>query len=75
MSFCGQTDFSYTLERIFTRNSSVNFYMFIGGTSFGFMNGANQLPVFPFYAADISSYGAKSYVYLIFNQQHFIPYF
>jgi hypothetical protein len=24
------------------------------------MNGANQLPVFPFYAADISSYGAKS---------------
>ncbi|XP_046649985.1 beta-galactosidase-1-like protein 2 [Daphnia pulicaria] len=49
-------EFSYTLERIFTRNSSVNFYMFIGGTSFGFMNGANQLPVFPFYAADISSY-------------------
>jgi hypothetical protein len=60
MSIHGKTDFSYTLERIFTRNSSVNFYMFIGGTSFGFMNGANQLPVFPFYAADISSYGAKS---------------
>lgn len=33
--------------------------MFIGGTSFGFMNGANQLPVFPFYAADVSSYGKK----------------
>ncbi|EFX60880.1 hypothetical protein DAPPUDRAFT_341105, partial [Daphnia pulex] len=49
-------DFSYTLERIFTRNSSVNFYMFIGGTSFGFMNGANQFAEFPFYAADVSSY-------------------
>ncbi|KZS05123.1 Beta-galactosidase [Daphnia magna] len=49
-------EFSYTLEQIFTRNSSVNFYMFIGGTSFGFMNGANTLPVFPFYAPDVSSY-------------------
>jgi beta-galactosidase len=60
MSIHGKTDFSYTLERIFTRNSSVNFYMFIGGTSFGFMNGANQFAEFPFYAADVSSYGANS---------------
>jgi len=45
------------LERILTRNGSVNFYMFIGGTSFSFMNGANTIPVFPFYAPDVSSYG------------------
>ncbi|XP_057375258.1 beta-galactosidase-1-like protein 2 [Daphnia carinata] len=53
-------DFTYVLERIFTRNSSVNFYMFVGGTSFGFMNGANLQSSFPFYAADISSYDYDS---------------
>jgi len=71
MPISGETEFSYTLERIFTRNSSVNFYMFIGGTSFGFMNGANQLPVFPFYAADISSYGSKSQIDVVFQSKRY----
>lgn len=31
--------------------------MFHGGSTFGFLNGANRLPVFPFYVADVSSYG------------------
>ncbi|XP_037526905.1 beta-galactosidase isoform X1 [Rhipicephalus sanguineus] len=30
-----------TFEKILQRNASVNFYMFHGGTNFGFMNGAN----------------------------------
>jgi len=39
---------------------NVNFYMFHGGTSFGFLNGANVLPIFPHYLADVSSYGKFS---------------
>ena len=31
------------LGNIFGANGSVNFYMFHGGTNFGFMNGANIL--------------------------------
>ena len=31
------------LGNIFAANGSVNFYMFHGGTNFGFMNGANIL--------------------------------
>ena len=31
------------LGNIFNANGSVNFYMFHGGTNFGFMNGANIL--------------------------------
>lgn len=54
--------FSSELDRILFRNGSVNFYMFHGGTSFGFMNGANNVPVFPFYTADISSYGKSFHV-------------
>lgn len=50
-------EFAYELERILTRNGSVNFYMFIGGTDFSFMNGANDLPVFPYYLPDVNSYG------------------
>ncbi|VEN61729.1 unnamed protein product [Callosobruchus maculatus] len=34
-------DFRDNLERILKYPASVNMYMFIGGTSFGFMNGAN----------------------------------
>ncbi|KAF4523251.1 hypothetical protein B566_EDAN006874 [Ephemera danica] len=49
-------EFAEYLSVIFSYNGSVNFYMFHGGTSFGFMNGANVFPVFPFYAADVSSY-------------------
>ena len=30
-----------TLDTMLARNASVNLYMFIGGTNFGFMNGAN----------------------------------
>ena len=42
---------------------SVNFYMFHGGTNFGFMNGANESdPQSPGdagndYSADVTSYG------------------
>jgi hypothetical protein len=32
----------YTLDRILSLNGSVNFYMYIGGTNFGFMNGASM---------------------------------
>ncbi|VEN61728.1 unnamed protein product [Callosobruchus maculatus] len=35
------SDFRNNLERILRYPASVNMYMFIGGTSFGFMNGAN----------------------------------
>nr|CAI5868158.1 unnamed protein product [Callosobruchus analis] len=35
------SDFQDNLERILRYPASVNMYMFIGGTSFGFMNGAN----------------------------------
>jgi hypothetical protein len=38
-------------------NGSVNFYMFHGGTSFGFLAGANVIDFFPFYVGDVSSYG------------------
>ncbi|XP_077499826.1 beta-galactosidase-like [Amblyomma americanum] len=33
-----------TFEKILERNASVNFYMFHGGTNFGFTNGANPPP-------------------------------
>ncbi|XP_046384129.1 beta-galactosidase-1-like protein 2 isoform X2 [Ischnura elegans] len=44
------------LEQIFSYNASINVYMFHGGTSFGFMNGANVVFIFPYYAPDTSSY-------------------
>ena len=43
-----------TLDEILAMGASVNFYMFHGGTNFGFMNGANADPT-P-YQADITSY-------------------
>ena len=57
-------DFTQILNTIFNYNGSVNFYMFHGGTNFGFMNGANHIQnyaqnkaMFPFYAPDVTSYG------------------
>ena len=49
------------LGNIFNANGSVNFYMFHGGTNFGFMNGGNILGVngveiFPGYVPDVTSY-------------------
>jgi beta-galactosidase len=32
----------FSLDKILSVNGSINFYMFIGGTNFGFMNGAGQ---------------------------------
>lgn len=43
-----------TLDEILAAGASVNFYMFHGGTNFGFMNGANADPM-P-YQADVTSY-------------------
>ena len=42
-------------------------YMFVGGTNFGFMNGANHIEnyaknreaMFPYYAPDVTSYGKQ----------------
>ena len=50
------------MGNIFNYRGSVNFYMFHGGTNFGYMNGANvivekNIQIFPFYAPDITSYG------------------
>jgi len=50
------SDFKKSLGDILRLNASVNFYMFHGGTNFGFMNGANVLPVFPDYIPDVTSY-------------------
>jgi beta-galactosidase len=43
-----------TLDEILAMGASVNFYMFHGGTNFGWMNGANCEPT-P-YQADVTSY-------------------
>ncbi|XP_059473358.1 beta-galactosidase-1-like protein 2 [Neocloeon triangulifer] len=49
-------NFAEHLTTIFSYNASVNFYMFHGGSTYGFMNGANKIPVFPGYLSDVSSY-------------------
>eukprot|EP00095_Tigriopus_kingsejongensis_P008001 maker-scaffold269_size230758-snap-gene-1.34 protein:Tk08001 transcript:maker-scaffold269_size230758-snap-gene-1.34-mRNA-1 annotation:"hypothetical protein DAPPUDRAFT_58801" len=55
-------DFTKILQDIFNYSGSVNFYMFHGGTNFGFMNGANFIAgnngasIFPQYAPDVASY-------------------
>ena len=59
--------FTDILTNIFNYNASVNFYMFHGGTNFGFMNGANHIEnyaknreaMFPYYAPDVTSYGKQ----------------
>lgn len=50
-------DFKTVLEDILKYPSGVNFYMFHGGTTFGFMNGGNVYKTFPYFLPDISSYG------------------
>ena len=50
-------EFRRILDTILSSNSSVNMYMFQGGTSFGFMAGANWIDVNPNYTPDVSSYG------------------
>ncbi|PSN48316.1 Beta-galactosidase-1-like protein 3 [Blattella germanica] len=49
--------FSDTLDRILKFPSSVNLYMFHGGTNFGFLNGANVKGDFPHYNAPLSEAG------------------
>ncbi|XP_068215646.1 beta-galactosidase-1-like protein 2 [Palaemon carinicauda] len=49
-------EFGKTLEEILLLNSSVNMYMFIGGTSFAFMAGANVGGSWPYYTPDTTSY-------------------
>ncbi|CAG0890320.1 unnamed protein product [Darwinula stevensoni] len=44
------------LTKMLQRKASVNFYMFHGGTNFGFMNGANAFSFWPYYAPDVTSY-------------------
>jgi len=56
-----EEDFRIILGNIFNANGSVNFYMFHGGTNFGFMNGANILgyngvEISPSYVPDVTSY-------------------
>ncbi|PSN41039.1 hypothetical protein C0J52_17739, partial [Blattella germanica] len=46
-----------TLDRILKFPSSVNLYMFHGGTNFGFLNGANVKGDFPHYNAPLSEAG------------------
>ncbi|XP_042222809.1 beta-galactosidase-1-like protein 2 [Homarus americanus] len=48
--------FAVALESILQHNASVNMYMFIGGTSFGFMAGSNTVDIWPHYTPDVSSY-------------------
>jgi len=51
-------DFAAWLEGIFNHSqTSVNFYMFHGGTNLGFMAGANRIDAAPGYAPDVTSYG------------------
>lgn len=49
------TDFRDVLERILKYPASVNFYMFHGGTSWGFLNGANVAHT-DYYQPDTTSY-------------------
>ena len=50
-------DAAATLDEILSRGASVNFYMFHGGTNFGFMNGANYQDT---YQPTITSYDYDS---------------
>ena len=45
----------WSLDKLLASEASINFYMFHGGTNFGFMNGANRSPGTG-YRADITSY-------------------
>ncbi len=45
---------------VFQMNSSVNIYMFIGGTNFGFMAGGDKITSYD-YDAPISESGLRTY--------------
>jgi beta-galactosidase len=45
----------WALDKSLASGASVNFYMFHGGTNFGFMNGANRFP-WTGYLPDVTSY-------------------
>ncbi|MCD9020283.1 glycoside hydrolase family 35 protein [Cohnella silvisoli] len=49
----GHDDVKDVLDRILRMGASVNFYMFHGGTNFGFFNGANHID---FYEPTVTSY-------------------
>ncbi|RKP56074.1 beta-galactosidase [Cohnella endophytica] len=49
----GYDDVKEVLDRILRMGASVNFYMFHGGTNFGFYNGANHID---FYEPTVTSY-------------------
>jgi len=56
-----EEEFRVILGNIFSAGASVNFYMFHGGTNFGYMNGANILgyngaEISPSYVPDVTSY-------------------
>ena len=56
------TVYAARLSAILDTGASVNFYMFHGGTNFGFMAGANE---FQHYKADVTSYGTLSLLSLL----------
>ncbi len=37
-------DFKEATQGVFSFNGSINFFMFVGGSNFGFWNGANDSP-------------------------------
>jgi len=47
------SEYETVLKFILQQGSSVNFYMFHGGTNFGFMNGANE----GYKTSTVTSYG------------------
>ncbi|XP_042880013.1 beta-galactosidase-1-like protein 2 [Penaeus japonicus] len=51
-----EKEFSKALQEILMAGASFNFYMFCGGTNFGFLAGANVQKEWPFYAPDVTSY-------------------
>nr|KAG5691953.1 hypothetical protein BaRGS_000662 [Batillaria attramentaria] len=53
MNFCMSTDYADRVSKILETGASMNFYMFHGGTNFGFMAGANN---FYHYKPDVTSY-------------------
>lgn len=67
-------EFEKVLRWILDQGASVNFYMFHGGTNFGFMSGANEElgmtndsgTVEP-YVPDVTSYGENPFIHLWFN--------
>ena len=52
-----QKHFCNELDKILARGASINLYMLLGGTNFGFTNGANtETPPFDKYACGVTSY-------------------